>query len=72
MDGPFMNVHSKFEFDKRLAPSLAIDGEGHLCKNQLSNSSSYKIEVEKKMHLCVMPFFDNFHSFEGVICWKFA
>ena len=19
-----------------------------------------------------MPFFDNFHSFEGVICWKFA
>ena len=57
MDGPFINVHSKFEFDKRLAPSLAIDGEGHLCKNQLSNSSSYKIEVEKKNAFVCHAFF---------------
>ena len=60
----------KFELDKFALP-VDQPADRSMAKVTCAKINCHKIEAEK-MHLCGMPFFDDFHSFEGVICWKFA
>ena len=74
------SISNNFEF-KFLAGFLALSptvlrgrsmAKVICAKINCQTAAVIKSKLKKKMHLCVMPFFDNFHSFEGVICWKFA
>ena len=62
----------KCDFDKRAPYLLRGRWMAKVIYAKINCQTAVIKSKLKKMHLCVMPFFDDFHSFEGVICRKFA